>query len=65
MGDLFSKPKVVQAPALPPVEPIPTTEGTGVEDAERRRLRRGSGRRETFITGDLTPETDKKRKLGR
>ncbi|MAF25273.1 hypothetical protein CL634_06825, partial [bacterium] len=64
MGGLFSSPKTVKAPPPPPIEPPPVVEDTGVEEAERKSLRRRSGRRQTFLTGDLVPETEKKAVLG-
>ncbi len=74
MGGLFSRPKISAPPPQPAVEippppeplsPPATTDVTGAGDAERRRLRRKRGRKETFITGDLTPEpTGKKAFLG-
>jgi len=66
MGGLFSSPKSVKAPPPPPVEPPPVVEDTGAGDAEKKKLRRRSGRRQTFITGDLVPaeQDTKKLKLG-
>lgn len=62
MGGLFSKPKSVKAPPVPPPVAIPEV-GEEVEDWARRQ--RPSGRRKTFLTGDLVPEfTGKKRELG-
>ena len=63
MGGLFSKPKSVKAPAPPAPEPPPSIEDTGVEEATRKKIARRSSRRDTFLTGDLIPETDKKRSL--
>lgn len=64
MGGMFSKPKSVKPPPPPPVEPPPIADDTGVEEAERRKLSRRSSRKDTFLTGELTPETGKKRVLG-
>lgn len=61
MGGIFSSPKVVKAPPPPPPPAIPDV-GEQVEDIARRR--RPRGRRETFLTGALVPETTKKRVLG-
>lgn len=61
MGGLLSKPKPVKAPPVPPPPPIPTVGKEVGEEAKRRRPR---GRRETFLTGDLIPETGKKKVLG-
>ena len=65
MSGLFSKPKSVKIPPPPVAEPPPIAADTGVEEAERRKVRRRRGRRETFLTGDLIPGlTEKKRVLG-
>lgn len=61
MGGLLDKPKTVKAPVVPPPPPIPTV-GEEVGDIARRKRPRGF--EETFLTGDLIPETGKKRKLG-
>ncbi len=65
MGGLFSKPKVVTAPSVPPTPPIPTV-GEEVEDIARRKRPRGF--REQFLTGALEPSETflegKKKKLG-
>lgn len=61
MGGLFSSPKTVKAPPPPPPPAIPDV-GEEVEDIARRK--RPRGRRETFLTGDLVPETGKKKVLG-
>lgn len=52
MGGLFSTPRPVTAPALPPPAAIPDV-GPEVGDIARRK--RPRGRRETFLTGDLVP----------
>ena len=61
MGGLFAKPRAVTTPAVPPPPAVPDV-GEEVGDIARRR--RPRGRRETFLTGDLVPETEKKRLLG-
>lgn len=61
MGGLLDKPKAIKAPPVPSSPPIPTA-GEEVGDIARRK--RPRGRRETFLTGDLIPETNKKRLLG-
>lgn len=61
MGGLFRKPKSVKAPR-PPAPPAIPVVGEEVGDIARRRVPRG--RQETFITGELVPETEKKRLLG-
>lgn len=61
MGGMFGRPKVVKPPPPPPPPAIPDV-GEEVEDIARRK--RPRGRRETFLTGDLIPETGKKRVLG-
>lgn len=61
IGGLLSKPKTVKAPPVQPVQPIPTV---GEEVGEQARRKQPRGRRETFLTGDLIPETEKKSFLG-
>ncbi len=61
MGGLLSQPKPVKAPPVSPPPPIPEV-GPEVGDIARRKAPRG--RRETFLTGDLVPETGKKKVLG-
>lgn len=61
MSGLLEKPQPVQAPKVPPPLAVPEVGGE-VEDIARRK--RPRGRRETFLTGDLVPETEKKRVLG-
>ena len=62
MGGLFSKPKTVKPPPVPITPPIPTVDTDEVESQARRK--RPRGRRETFLTGDLVPDTGKKQLLG-
>ncbi len=61
MGGLLSQPKPVKAPPVPPPPPIPDV---GEEVGEQARRKAPRGRRETFLTGDLIPETGKKKVLG-
>jgi len=61
MSGLTSKPKTVKPP--PPAPPLPVPE-VGEEVGDIARRKRPRGRRETFLTGDLIPETEKKRTLG-
>ncbi len=62
MGGLFGGGgKTVKPPPPTPPAAIPEV-GTEVEDIARRK--RPRGRRETFLTGDLVPETGKKKRLG-
>lgn len=61
MGGLFSKPKPVKAPPLPPPVAEPDV---GEETGEQARKKRPRGFRETFLTGDLVPPEEKKRTLG-
>ncbi len=61
MGGLFDKPKVVKPAPPKPVPPVPTVSEEHGEQAKKRRPR---GFDETFLTGDLVPETGKKRRLG-
>lgn len=65
MSGLLSKPKVVKPPPVPPPLPIPQVgQVVGEEVGTQARRRRPRGRRETFLTGDLIPETEKKKVLG-
>ena len=61
MSSLFGAPKVAKAtkPRPPPALP-----DVGAEPEEIARRKRPRGRRETFLTGDLVPETGKKRVFG-
>lgn len=65
MGGLFSKPKVSVPPVTqvkePPVIEETDTEATQ-EDVKRRRAKLSRPR--AILTGDLTPDTGKKRLLG-
>ena len=61
MGGLFGRPKVVKPPPVPPPPAIPDV---GEESGVIARRKRPRGRRETFLTGDLVPETGKKKVLG-
>lgn len=60
MSGLTSKPKTVKAPVVPPPEAIPEV-GTEAGDEARRKRRRGRG--DTFLTGDLEPQTTGKKTL--
>ena len=57
----FPEPEEVVAPPVKLIPPVPTVD-TQVEDIAKKR--RPRGRLETFLTGDLIPETGKKKKLG-
>ncbi len=61
MGSLFSTPKAVRAPTPTPPVSIPEV---GSEAGDIARRRRPRGRRETFLTGDLIPDTGGKQALG-
>ncbi len=61
MGGLLQKPKPITAPKLPPPLAIPEV---GEEAGDIARRKQPRGRRETFLTGDLIPQTEKKRTLG-
>lgn len=65
MAGLFSKPKKVRAPALPPPPPMPEPElyEEAGELAKKKAVRR-RGRRLTRITGELEPITRGKTLLG-
>jgi len=62
-GSQQGQPKAVETPEVPDVPPIPTVDegGEAGDLARRKRARRGS---KTVVTGDLAPETNKKRLLG-
>ena len=61
MGGLFSKPKALKPPAPAPPLAVPEV---GEEVGERARRRQPRGRRATFLTGELVPDTGKKKELG-
>ena len=62
MSGLFGGgPKTVKPEPPKPVPPIPTV---SEEPSEQARKKRPRGRRETFLTGDLIPDTTKRRVLG-
>ncbi len=61
MSGLFDSGKPVQAPPVKPTPPVPTVDEQVADTARKKRPR---GRQETFLTGDLIPETGKKRTLG-
>lgn len=66
MGGLTDKPKIVQTPEVKDPDPLPQPDILGIEEEEARKVRRrrGRGRRQTFLTGDLTPVTEKKQLFG-
>jgi len=53
--------KPVKTPPIAPPEAIPDVSPETEEQARKKRPR---GRQETFLTGDLAPETTKKKVLG-
>ena len=61
MGGL---PDPVKPTALPPPAPPLPTADIPEQAGEEAKKRRPRGRAETFITGDLIPETKKKTLLG-
>ena len=62
MSGLFGDdPKVVKPAPPKPVPPIPTATEEVSEQAKKKRPR---GFRDTFLTGDLVPETSKRKDLG-
>ena len=61
MSGLLSKPKTVRPPAAKPPLAVPDV---GAEVGTQAKRRRPRGRRETFLTGDLIPETEDKKFLG-
>ena len=63
MGNLFSKPKAVEAPKLPPPEAIPQGSPEAGEQ-EAKRIHRQMGFQRQILTGALTPSTGKKTTLG-
>ncbi len=56
------EPEIITLP--PPEPPKATPDAQGAGDVERRRIRRRSGRREAFLTGNLVPQSTKKTTLG-
>ena len=64
MGGLFGggEPDVVKAPEVKKVAPPPTVD----EDEIGKSVKKGKGKgfRDTFLVGDLVPDTDKKTFLG-
>jgi len=63
MSSMFHSPKSAKAPALAAPGAVPVVEDD-VGEMEKKRLRKRKGRESTFLTGDLTPETEKKSVLG-
>ncbi len=62
MSGLFGDdPKVVKPEPPKPVPPVPTVSEEPGGQAKKKRPR---GLRDTFLTGDLIPETGKRRELG-
>lgn len=61
MGSIFSKPKTVKPPTPSPPLAVPEVGG---EVADRARRKQPRGRRATFLTGELVPDTGKKKVLG-
>jgi len=59
MGFLFGKPKEVKPP--PPLPP-PAVPDVGPETREQARRKRPRGRMETFLTGELVPFFEEKKK---
>jgi hypothetical protein len=60
MAGLFSTPHKTKAPPLPPPQAIPELD----EDEVKKSVRPRKSRRYTKITGELEPETKKKKLLG-
>jgi len=54
-------PKTIKPPPVPPPQAIPDV---GEETEEFARRKRPRGRQETIITGELIPDTGKKKVLG-
>ena len=61
MSGLFDGGGDIKTPPVPKAPPIPTVDEQVKDIARKKRPR---GRQETFLTGDLIPETTKKRILG-
>ena len=59
-----SKPKAVTPP--PPPDPVPVIEKTdeAAGDEAMAKAVQGSSRRKTYLTGNLSPTTNKKKRLG-
>ncbi len=64
VSDIFGggKQKVVKAPPVSITPPPPTPE-VGREAGDIARRKRPRGFEETFLTGELTPDTGKKKRL--
>ena len=58
-----AKPKPVTAPPVPEPIPVPEVEPSGEAGDEARKKRYRRGRRETFLTGALEPQTTGKKRL--
>jgi len=52
------------SPPPPPPPPATPEAPEEVGDTERKRAARRKGRKQTFLTGDLIPETEQKTLLG-
>lgn len=64
MGRIFGgKPKKVAQPALPSPQAIPEVE-PAAEEGAMKRYRRRKGFEKQIITGELVPESEKKKVLG-
>lgn len=63
----FGTPKFPPIPAVPPpIPPVEKISGEASDEIRRRQRRSVSGRRETIVTGDLSPvKPGKKTLLGR
>ncbi len=62
MGGLLDKPQVVKPPPVPAPPPVPVVDEDEVGTQARKR--RSRGRQETFLTGNLIPDTGKRKVLG-
>ena len=64
MGGLFSKPKSVKPPPIAPPPPTPEV-GPETEDFAMKQAKSAQGfEKNAFLTGDLVPDTGKKKFLG-
>lgn len=57
-------PEPVPPKPPPPRPPLALPQESGAGDRKRRKIRRHGGRKQTFLTGELIPQTSKSSTLG-